>query len=163
MKLVPAPWFEFYGKMAEVVKQQLEAVGIKVTIENADGPGYLSRVFRQHDFDISVGSNAYRNDPAISTTSLYRSGAAAGVPWSNQYNWVNKKSDDLIDRGVIEVNPEKRVAIYKEWQELVAEEVPLLMLVEHGFVSAISKKVGNRTNTPRWSSSGWADTWLAKD
>lgn len=163
LRLMPAPWFEFYAKMAEVLKQQLEMVGIEVVLENADGPGYLARVYREHDFDLSIGSNAYRNDPAISTTPLYRSGVAAGIPWSNQYGWVNEQNDDLLDRASVEVDPEKRAQLYREWQELVAREVPILMLVEHGFVSAMSTKVQNRTNTPRWSSSGWADTWLSKD
>jgi len=157
---VPAPWFDYTRLLGDYLKQALKQVGIETVIRGYDPGAHLQVVYRDHDFDITTGSHAFRNDPAISTTILYRSGTPPGVPWSNQFGYVNPEMDRLIDAAAAEVDPERRVVLYRRFQYLADQALPLIPLIEHGFVSVASDRLHNTQNTPRWAASSWADLWL---
>ncbi len=162
VKLLAAPWFETLKNTGEYVKQALKRVGIQVDLRNYDMGGYLQAVYKDHDFDLTSGSWTYRNDPAISTTVFYRSGAPDGVPWTNQFAYKNADMDTVIDRAVVELNPERRVALYHQFQKVAMDDLPIIPFVEHGFVSVANKKLRAHHNNPRWFASSWADLWVEK-
>ena len=41
-------------------------------------------------------------------------------------------------------------------------ELPIWTPIEQIFLTAISAKARNHSNTPRWGSSSWHDLWLAE-
>jgi peptide/nickel transport system substrate-binding protein len=137
-------------------------VGIKVEIVRNDGGGFLKSVYADHNFDLASGWHQYRNDPAVSTTVWYRSGQPKGAPWTNQWGWTDPAVDKVIDDAATEVDPVKRKALYGEFVRMVNTELPIWTPIEQIFVTTISAKARNHSNTPRWGSSTWHDLWLAE-
>jgi peptide/nickel transport system substrate-binding protein len=117
-------------------------------------------VYTDHDFDLAIGSPVYRNDPAISTTILYRGGLPAGVPFANQYGYDDADMNALIDKAAVELDPAKRIALYQQFQGRAADQLPLIVAAEFTFITVASRKLHNVATNPRWATSSWADTWL---
>ena len=60
-----------------------------------------------------------------------------------------------------EVDPAKRKALYAEFVKEVNTELPVWMPIEQIFVTVITAKARNHSNTPRWGSTSWHDLWLS--
>lgn len=161
LRLLPAPWGEDISLFATYIQQSLGEVGIKVEIVRNDGGGFLKQVYDDHAFDLASGWHQYRNDPAVSTTVWYRSGQPKGAPWTNQWDWTDPAIDKTIDDAATEVDPVKRKALYAEFEKQANTALPVWMPIEQLFVTVISARARNHSNTPRWGSSSWHDLWLA--
>ena len=55
------------------------------------------------------------------------------------------------------------MAVYHEFQRIIAEELPNISLVDFRFTPAHRDQVQNVGNNPRWAVSNWADVWLATE
>jgi peptide/nickel transport system substrate-binding protein len=160
LKLLPAPYFNETRQFGDYLRQALAVVGIDAEIVNNDAAAHQKAVYTDHAFDLAVAPPVFRVDPAISTTILVQSGLPDGVPFSNQGGYRNEAIDALIAKASETIDPEARIALYREFQKLVAEDLPLINVAEWGFVSVAHESVGNIANNPRWVVSNWADTWL---
>ncbi|MEH6942657.1 ABC transporter substrate-binding protein [Bacillus sp. JJ722] len=120
-------------KMADLIVQNLADAGIKVKIEKYDLATALQKT-KTGEYDLFVFSFPFSLDPDIST--LYHSQGA-----NNIFNYTNSKLDQLLGRGLAEVNPENRKLIYNEIQELLSKEMPSLVLVYETRMQAVSKRV----------------------
>ncbi len=161
LNLLPAPYFNETQQFGDYLRQALAVVGIDATIVAHDSAGHQKAVYTDHDFDLAIAPTVFRGDPAISTTILVRSGAPAGVPFSNQGGYVNPEIDMVIDEAQVTLDAEKRVALYDRFQQLVTEDLPLINVVDWSFTSVASDKVQNIADNPRWAVSNWADTGLS--
>ncbi|WP_315780048.1 ABC transporter substrate-binding protein [Bradyrhizobium sp. SZCCHNPS1003] len=161
LRLLPAPWGEDISLWSTFLQQSLGEVGIAIEIVRNDGGGFLKQVYDEHAFDLATGWHQYRNDPAVSTTVWYRSGQPKGAPWTNQWGWDNAKIDKIIDDAATEVDPAKRKALYADFVREANTELPVWMPIEQIFVTVITAKARNHSNTPRWGSSSWHDLWLS--
>ena len=163
LRLRPAPWFQQTRDTGDYVRQALAAVGIEVEIVTADPGGHIAAVYTDHDFDLAIGSPVWRNDPAISTTILYQGGLDSGVPFANQWGYDSAEMNEIIDRGLATVDAAERTEIYKEFQRLAQEDLPIVFLTHFTFITVARDEVQNVANNPRWATSSWADTWIAAD
>jgi peptide/nickel transport system substrate-binding protein len=161
LRLLPAPWFEQTRQFGDYLRQALRAVGIDAQIVNNDAAAHTRAVYTDHAFDLAIGSPVYRNDPAISTTILYQGGLPPGVPFSNQYGYSNPAMNDVIAKAAIAADEAERVRLYREFQRLAADDLPLIPVAEFTFVTVARDRVRNVADNPRWATSHWADTWLA--
>lgn len=160
VELLPAPWFEQTRQMGDYLRQALKAVGIEAKLVVKDPAGHQKAVYTDHAFDLAIGSPVYRNDPAISTTILYQGGLPPGVPFSNQYGYADPAMDELIARAARTLDPAERAELYRRFQRLAAEQLPLIPVVEFTFLTVASRRVRGVADNPRWATSHWADTWL---
>ncbi len=162
LRLRPAPWFQQTRDTGNYIRQALGAVGIDVEIVNADPGAHIKAVYTDHDFDMAIGSVVWRNDPAISTTILFKGGLDAGIPFANQWGYDSAEMDEIIAKGLSTINTADRTEVYKDFQRLVQEDVPIYFLTHFSFLSVARDEVQNVANNPRWATSNWADTWIAK-
>lgn len=160
LKLLPAPYFAETKQFGDYLRQALAAIGIDAKIVNNDSAAHQKAVYTDHDFDLAIAPPVFRGDPAISTTILVRSGTPAGVPFSNQGGYKNEALDALIDKANETVDVAARTELFKQFQKLVAEDLPLINVVEWGFITVARDSVKNVSNNPRWAVSNWADTEL---
>nr|WP_245195684.1 ABC transporter substrate-binding protein [Aureimonas populi] len=158
----PAPWGEYTQLWAEYFVQAMREVGIAVELVTNDAPGFLTGVYRDHDFDTANGWHQFRSDPAVSTTVWLRSGAPAGTAWSNQFGYESAEMDRLIDEAAQELDPARRAELYHEVQRLAMTDLPVIFAIEHPFLGISNRKLMNHHNTPRWDSSSWYDLWVAE-
>jgi len=66
-----------------------------------------------------------------------------------------------IDDAATEIDPAKRKALYVDFVKEVNTELPVWMPIEQIFVTVITAKARNHSNTPRWGSTSWHDLWLS--
>ncbi len=160
LRLLPAPYFNETKQFGDYLRQALAAVGIDARIVNNDAAAHQKAVYTDHDFDIAVAPPVYRGDPAISTTILAQGGVPAGVPFSNQGGYDDKAMDALIDKAAHTVDEATRVALYRQFQQKVAADLPFINVAEWGFITVASDRVHNVSDNPRWAVSNWADVWI---
>jgi peptide/nickel transport system substrate-binding protein len=160
LKLLPAPYFNETKQFGDYLRQALAAVGINAELVNNDAPGHIKAVYTDHAFDLAVAPPVFRGDPSISTTILVQSGTPDGVPFSNQGGYKNDALDALIAKAIHTIDPKERIALYNQFQEIVATDLPLINVAEWGFITVARDVVQNVANNPRWAVSSWADTWL---
>ena len=79
----------------------------------------------------------------------------------NITRWQNKEYDDIYNASQNEVDPVKRKALYAQFVKEVNTELPVWMPIEQIFVTVITAKARNHSNTPRWGSTSWHDLWLS--
>lgn len=155
-----APWGEFSDYWAQFFAQAMGEIGIQVELVGNDPSAFLQGVYADHDFDTANDWHIYRADPAISTASWLRSGAPEGAPWTNQLGWKSDKLDAVIDAAAIEVDPKVRIDDYKEMQNIIMEELPILYPLHHETTAVVSAKLKNDHNNPSWGTSSWYDLWI---
>ncbi len=157
LRLLPAPFFNETRQFGDYLRQALAAVGIDAQIVANDTPAHLKAVYTDRDFDITVASPVYRGDPAISTTILFQSGLPAGVPFANQYGYASAEMDALIKQAAATIDDAERVRLYRAFQKLAIEDVPLINVAEFSFISVARDSLVGVSNNPRWAVSNWAD------
>ncbi|WP_337267209.1 ABC transporter substrate-binding protein [Oryzifoliimicrobium ureilyticus] len=160
LKLRPAPYFNETKQFGDYLRQALAAIGIDAVLINADSAAHLKAVYTDHDFDLAVGPPVFRGDPAISTTILVQSGIASGVPFSNQGGYSNSELDHLISKASETIDEAERTELYKQFQQIVTKDIPLINVAEWGFITVARDKVLNVSDNPRWAVSNWGTTAL---
>jgi peptide/nickel transport system substrate-binding protein len=160
LKLLPAPYFAETKQFGDYLRQALAAVGIDAEIVNNDSAAHQKAIYTDHAFDLAIAPPVFRGDPAITTTILVRSGTPDGWPYSNQGGYKNEALDQLIDKANETVDVAARTELFRQFQKLVAEDLPLINVAEWGFITVARDSVKNVSNNPRWAVSNWADTEL---
>ena len=89
-----------------------------------------------------------------------RSGTPDGVPFSNQGGYVNPELDKIIKQASETVDTAARTDLYRKFQQLVVADLPLINVVEWGFITVARDTVLNVADNPRWAVSNWGDTAL---
>lgn len=160
LKLLPAPYFNETKQFGDYLRQALGEVGINAELVNNDSAAHQKAVYTDHAFDLAVAPPVFRGDPAISTTILVQSGIPDGVPFSNQGGYANAELDALIAKAAETIDAEARIALYRDFQKKVVEDLPLINVAEWGFITVARTSVKNVANNPRWAVSNWADTFI---
>jgi peptide/nickel transport system substrate-binding protein len=143
LRLLPLPYGESWQRQAEIVRQNLSQVGIKVELTATDVAGWNQRL-SQWDFDMAFNYVYQYGDPALGVARNYTlSNIAKGSPFNNVEGYTNPKVDQLFDAGAREVDPAKRRAIYDEVQKILVDDVPLAWLHEINFPTLYRTKVDN--------------------
>jgi peptide/nickel transport system substrate-binding protein len=114
--------------VAEYIRSQLRRVGIDVEVRAApDFPTWAGRV-AGGDFDMTMDLVFNWGDPVIGVHRTYLSSNIRPVIWSNTQGYANERVDALLDEAAQEPDTERRTALYAEFQEIIADEVPIYFL-----------------------------------
>jgi peptide/nickel transport system substrate-binding protein len=140
--------------LVAIVRRQLAEVGVELRIESQPGGNFLAKI-SAGDYDV-VGGSQFAADPDV-LRRLYTPGGRAGASLA--------KVDDpeltgLLERGAEELAPEKRLALYRNAQQLIAERtyaIPIYVLLYN--VASAATVRGLRIDTHGFPS--FADTWIA--
>ncbi|HVM02751.1 MAG TPA: ABC transporter substrate-binding protein [Acidimicrobiales bacterium] len=122
--------FPTFAKYGELVRQQLGAVGIEVTQEPLEPAVFPGPVFQQRDFDTNVISYCNGSEPQIGVRRMFHSSQISPAPFTNAAGYRNAEVDRLFDEAAGEVDQAARGRIYRQIQEIVAEDQPYVWIVE---------------------------------
>lgn len=130
--------------LAEYMKPQLAKIGIDIEVRPApDFPTWAQRM-ATHDFDMSWDTVFNWGDPVIGVHRTYLCDNIKEQVWSNTQSYCNKRVDELLTQAAVENDPEKRKALYSEFQKIVADELPLYPVYALPYHTVSSKAVGNQ-------------------
>lgn len=119
--------FGWPGVKAEVeyVKAALKKVDIDVEVRaSADFPTWAKKM-GTGDFDMSWDTVFNWGDPVIGVHRTYDSTNILKGVWSNTQSYSNARVDELMAMAAVEADPAKRTALYAEFQQIIADEVPV--------------------------------------
>ncbi|MCX7320241.1 MAG: ABC transporter substrate-binding protein, partial [Hyphomicrobiales bacterium] len=134
--------------VAEYLRSQLKRVGITLEVRAApDFPTWAQRV-ANYDFDLTMDNVFNWGDPVIGVNRTYlSSNIRKGIIWSNTQQYSNPKVDELLAAGAEERSPEKRKALYAEFQKLVVNDVPIYFINSAPYRNAFAKGLNNLPTT----------------
>lgn len=135
-------------RLAEYVRSALNRIGIAVEIRAADSSAFVKRIYTDRAFDVTLNGHSNLFDPTVGVQRLYWSkNFKKGVPFSNGSHYDNPKVDALLESAAVEIDREKRVALFKEFQKIIAEEVPDIPLYSPMYITIHNAKVKDHSLT----------------
>ncbi len=134
LKLPPPAYARRSG---EIIAQELEAIGIKVAIEPVQFPQWLSNVFTNKDYDLTIISHTEPLDIDIYSRPEY------------YFNYQNPHFNEIIDKIPTVPDAAARNELYKEAQRILAEDCVNAFLFQLPKLGVWNKDiVGLWTNEP---------------
>jgi ABC-type transport system substrate-binding protein len=132
LKFLALPYGETWTRWAEAIKQNFEEVGIKLEIVSTDAAGWTQRV-SNFDFDLTFNFLYQFGDPAIGVARSYVStNIVKGNPFGNVGQYSNPEVDRLFAEAA-KAPAEKRQDLYTQVQKIMADDLPVLWLLELDF------------------------------
>jgi peptide/nickel transport system substrate-binding protein len=147
------------AKLAEVMKENLAAIGVTLDLKLLDTNEANETVFIKRDFDLGFASYCNGPDPEIGVRRIFDSTNIKPVLFSNGAAYRNPRVDELFNRGVSEPAREKRIPTYAEIQKIAVADLPYFWVYETQ--GAFAHKAEVKDITP-WSSSLAERAWLDK-
>jgi peptide/nickel transport system substrate-binding protein len=95
------------------------------------------------DFQMSWDTVFNWGDPVIGVHRTYLTSNIAKGVWSNTQGYSNSTVDEILDVASKEKDPEKRKALYAEFQQIVAGDVPIYFTNTLPYHTVYNNKVGN--------------------
>ncbi len=148
-------------KFNEIAKQNWEAVGARVDIQNYESAAFFGDILDHIKFDIAVFGWVSGVDPDC--YSLWHSNQIPDENHGQGQNYVgykNPRIDYLLTAGQTEINPAKRKKIYDEVQQILSEDVPYMFVYYYNDVNAVNEKLANFKTNPTqayftWNMAEW--------
>lgn len=133
-KLNPA-WFAKIKEASEYVANQLQQLGLQVDMQFLE-PGAYTQARKTGDFDMCIQEIGRANNPDPNFTILYVDSA-----FGNFYKEVNPAIVKMIEGARAELDQKKRDADYKKIQQVLADDLPELILYQEEFIWGVRKRV----------------------
>lgn len=137
------PGNQFSRTSAEYARQQLRQIGIDAELRtSADFASWAERI-ASHDFDLTTDNVWNWGDPAIGVHRTFLSTNIRNIVWTNTQSYKNERVDELLNLAAAELDLDKRKALYEEFQQIVAEELPIIHMTEAPYHTLATQNVGN--------------------
>ena len=150
---------ELNRQAGEIVKANLEEIGIRVDYEPVERGVMLDRVYVRRDFDMHIHGFSTGSDPAIDIARLYVSSNIRPVSFTNDAGYRNPIVDELFVKGEEASYPEQRAVYYREIQRILTDELPVIWLSEIGLVGAYHSRFHNVHSWSAYSYYIFWDVW----
>ena len=124
---------------APIIQQNLKDIGITVNISTMDVASTMAKTKGEGDYDMALLGFTLEVDPG--DANRYWSSSIANGSQFNFSNFINSKSDELIDNATKTVDRDERKQIYAEWAQLINEEAPYVFLYSQNDVRAYNPKL----------------------
>lgn len=133
-----------------MVKQDLEELGMTVNFKPIEFNTLVSKLVNSNDFDaVIMGFTGSPLEPYGGKNVWYSNGTLhvfnmRKTPDENKilFPW-EKRLNEIFDRASLELDFNKRRALYEEYQQLIYDKKPIIYLYSPIRISAIRNKFGN--------------------
>ena len=137
---------ELRRQMCEIIQAQLGEIGIEVKVEILEWATFLDYTGQGKTDMYMLGWSSYTGDADHSLTQLIHSSKKGSE--GNRSFYENSKVDNLLAKGRKEIRLNERREIYKEIQNIVNEEVPVLPIYFALSNAGVRKEVKGFVQTP---------------
>lgn len=160
VRILPLPYGETWTRFSEVLKQNLEAVGVTTEIVSTDVAGWNQKL-SDWDFDLGFTYLYQYGDPALGVSRSYvESNIAKGSPWNNVSGYVNAEADGLFAEAALEADVSKRQELYTKAQQLIVEDAPVAWTLEIAFPTVHNCNVQDLVTTAIGVNDGFRNAWI---
>lgn len=148
--------YDWMDAAAVTLREQLARIGIKLAIQRIE-LGVWVKNFQSKQMGFTFNDWATVPDPHLLFYRHFHK-APGGADFRN---WNNEAASKLLDDGRIENDPAKRREIYNNFQKIMAESVPTIMLFSADHIVVRNEKVRNYEQHPTGWYYGLARAWIA--
>jgi ABC-type transport system substrate-binding protein len=147
--------------MGQVVKQQLERIGIRIEIRIVNYPTFIA--LRGRRKEAAFGPGFWINDypDAMSFLEpLFHSKSIADEDSNNWSFYANPRMDELLDRAHRELDDERRNQLYGEAQKILVDDTPWAFTETYRFYTQRQGYLHDHRTHPMWMhdvTSAWLD------
>lgn len=144
-----------YGQMVEVIQKQLEAVGIKVTLEIAPGSA-VTPVLARRDFELGYGPWSGGRLPSFWLGEIFQAGSPRNIT-----GYSDPRLDQLAAAQMRELDPSKRKVLLDQIQDYLVETMPIVPTITRVYYHFETCRVQNMR--PQHNSAhawGVVESWI---
>jgi peptide/nickel transport system substrate-binding protein len=149
--------YDWMDPAALTVRDQLGKIGVRVAIQRAE-LGVWIKNFQSKQMGFTFNDWATQPDPNL----LFYRHFHMAPEGADFRNWKDEAASKLLDEGRAESDLAKRKAVYAEFQKLMAETVPTIMLFSADHVTVRTDRVKNYVQHPTGWFYGLARTYVAQ-
>jgi len=121
----------------------LRKLGVETVIYNPKSFRDWIQKIATWDYDMTINDLFNWGDPVIGVHRSYlSSNIRKGVIFSNTQGYRNQQVDALLEQAGTELVFEKRYALYKQFQEIITDELPVYPIFRPLFATAYHKNLG---------------------
>lgn len=155
------PYGSDYQRTAEYVKQALGRIGVEVELRAQDFGAFVKRVYTDNDFDMTSNYFYCLPDPTLGVQRIYWSKSIQkGVAFGNAAGYADPEMDKVLERIQVENDATKRLELIHRLQQIAAEDLPVLDVLELRFFTLFNKTVQSHTTTSDGMYASFANVWL---
>lgn len=143
-------------KTVLILQQQFKKLGVQADVQIIEWSSFLSNYVDKKNFDAVVMGWQLTLDP--DQYSIWHSSQTK----DGEFNFIGYKNpavDKLLEQGREEFDPAKRLAIYRKFHAIVAEDQPMAFLYAPDSLSALSRKFQGLLETPTGMGWYWETRW----
>ncbi|HEY3068100.1 MAG TPA: ABC transporter substrate-binding protein [Methylomirabilota bacterium] len=114
-----APQYYYTVRTGEVIANQLQKVGVKVRIEQIEWGQWLSRVWKEADYDLTIIGHAEAWDISNYANPKY------------YFRYDSPKFQEIWKKSEVTVDDKARRELYVQMQKMQVEDAPVVFLYIH--------------------------------
>ena len=114
-----SPQYYYTVRTGEILTDQLKKVGVNVKIEQIEWSNWISRVWREAEYDLTIIGHAEAWDISNYANPKY------------YYRYDSKKFQDLFQQSETTLDDKARRAQYTQMQKMLVEDAPAVWLYMH--------------------------------
>ena len=131
----------FYAEpAAQIIAADWRAIGVDVKLSLLEGQLWTNKVFKDRNYDVSMVSLTARTDPLFGVDRSFLCNTT-NVPYVNPTGYCNPDLDAIAAKAAA-VPLEERRQWYKQYEEIIARDMPHLTLTNAKKFFAISSRLG---------------------
>jgi len=155
------PYGEDWRRAGEYLKQVMGDIGIEVELRYEDVPTWLKRVYHNYDFEMNINYFYQLPDPVLGVHRHYGTNQIRqGTHFVNSSRYSNPELDALLDSGSKEPDAAKRTATYKEVQEILAQDMPVVNLFALEFLTVYNTQLKGAYGSAMGAYGSFREAWL---
>ncbi|MEC7763675.1 MAG: ABC transporter substrate-binding protein [Pseudomonadota bacterium] len=161
IELVAAGWFEENAQIGQYVKQALGDIGIEANLNVPDRPSSFRTIYGEYAYDIALSNHSAPAELVpVQTNFVTTSGILKGVPFRNASGYSNPELDAIVENLTSETDEAVRAELAHEMQTILAEDLPITILVEHTSTTVASADVKGYDHLANILANSWAGLWI---
>jgi peptide/nickel transport system substrate-binding protein len=137
--------------LARAIAEQWAELGIRVQVETVSMTALTDEHLRPRDYDAALVQWRVRTDP--DPYPLWHS-TQVEAEGQNYGGWVDRDADEAIEVARMMVDHARRAELYRQFQEVFAEQVPALLLYQPIYTYGVDREVRNVQVAPMPDPSG---------
>lgn len=157
MTLTTINGYDWMDAAAVTLREQLDAIGVTLEIQRVDLGVWINN-FRSSQMGFTFNDWATQPDPNL----LFYRHFHKKPDGADFRNWANDEASALLEEGRAEADPAKRREIYNEFQTILGETVPTIMLFSPDHITVRGARVQNYVQHPTGWYYGLARTYLSE-
>ncbi|MDA2929731.1 ABC transporter substrate-binding protein [Acidobacteria bacterium AH-259-O06] len=153
------------GKIAAIIQQDLEEIGMRVTVRQEELRAVISRILGSRRYDAAIMNIELPVEPVDHMNVLLSSGPMHmwNPNQSRPASKWEKRIDELMFQQVTTLDQQRRQRLYRKVQHILAEQVPIIPLVHRDTLIASKNRLKNVRPSSLFPYSLWNvwELWVA--